>query len=117
MGRLIKTARYAIISKGGHQTREVSMSKRILIGLAALLVLVSVTVLVAVPVLAATPILLFTLLIVVFFVRNQKLLLTLIPYALLYGTIKAVTLSYIYLRYIFRRGVKVTFGPRTIFAR
>lgn len=66
---------------------------------------------------AATPILLFTLLIVPFFVKNRRLLLTLIPYALLYGTIKAVTLSYIYLRYIFRRGVKLTFGPRTILAR
>jgi len=66
---------------------------------------------------AATPILLFTLLIVAFFVKNRRLLLTLIPYALLYGTIKAVTLSYIYLRYIFRRGVKLTFGPRTILAR
>jgi len=44
-------------------------------------------------------------------------LLTLIPYALLYGIIKTVTLSYIHLRYIFRRGIKVTFGPRTIFAR
>jgi uncharacterized repeat protein (TIGR01451 family) len=66
---------------------------------------------------AATPILLFTLLIVAFFVENQRLLLTLIPYALLYGIIKTVTLSYIYLRYIFRRGIKVTFGPRTIFAR
>ena len=66
---------------------------------------------------AATPILLFTLLIVAFFVKNRRLLLTLIPYALVYGTIKAVTLSYIYLRYIFRRGVRLTFGPRTIFAR
>ena len=66
---------------------------------------------------AATPILLFTLLIVAFFVKNRRLLLTLIPYALVYGTIKAVTLSYIYVRYIFRRGIKVTFGPRTVLAR
>jgi hypothetical protein len=66
---------------------------------------------------AATPILLFTLLIVAFFVKNRRLLLTLIPYALVYGTIKAVTLSYIYIRYIFGRGIKVTFGPRTVLAR
>ena len=66
---------------------------------------------------AATPILLFTLLIVAFFVKNRRLLLTLIPYALVYGTIKAVTLSYIYVRYILRRGIKVTFGPRTVLAR
>jgi uncharacterized repeat protein (TIGR01451 family) len=66
---------------------------------------------------AATPILLFTLLIVGFFVKNRRLLLTLIPYALVYGTIKAVTLSYIYVRYILRRGIKVTFGPRTVLAR
>jgi uncharacterized repeat protein (TIGR01451 family) len=66
---------------------------------------------------AATPILLFTVLIVAFFVKNWRLLLTLIPYALVYGTIKAVTLSYIYIRYILRRGIKVTFGPRTVLAR
>ena len=66
---------------------------------------------------AATPILLFTLLIVAFFVKNRRLLLTLIPYGLVYGTIKAVTLSYIYVRYILRRGIKVTFGPRTVLAR
>jgi uncharacterized repeat protein (TIGR01451 family) len=66
---------------------------------------------------AATPILLFTVLIVAFFVKNRRLLLTLIPYAMVYGTIKAVTLSYIYVRYIFRRGIKVTFGPRTVLAR
>jgi uncharacterized repeat protein (TIGR01451 family) len=66
---------------------------------------------------AATPILLFTLLIVAFFVKNRRLMLTLIPYALVYGTIKAVTLSYIYIRYLFRRGIKVTFGPRTVLAR
>jgi uncharacterized repeat protein (TIGR01451 family) len=66
---------------------------------------------------AATPILLFTLLIVGFFVKNPRLLFTLIPYALVYGTIKAVTLSYIYVRYILRRGIKVTFGPRTVLVR
>ena len=66
---------------------------------------------------AATPILLFTLLIAAFFVKSRRLLLTLIPYALVYGTIKAITLSYIYIRYILRRGVKVTFGPRTVLAR
>jgi cellulose synthase/poly-beta-1,6-N-acetylglucosamine synthase-like glycosyltransferase len=66
---------------------------------------------------AATPILLFTILILPFFAKNRRLLLTIIPYILLYGTIKAVTLSYIYLRYIFRRGVKVTFGPRTMSVR
>ena len=36
---------------------------------------------------------------------------------LVYGTIKAVTLTYIYIRYIFGRGIKVTFGPRTVLAR
>jgi cellulose synthase/poly-beta-1,6-N-acetylglucosamine synthase-like glycosyltransferase len=65
----------------------------------------------------AAPILLFTLLIMPFFIKNRRLLLTIIPYILLYGTIKAVTLSYVYLRYIFRRGVKVTFGSRTMLVR
>ena len=66
---------------------------------------------------AATPMILFIVLIVGFFVKDRRLLLTLIPYALVYGTIKAVTLSYIYVRYILRRGIKVTFGPRTVLAR
>jgi uncharacterized repeat protein (TIGR01451 family) len=65
----------------------------------------------------AAPIMLITLLIMPFFVKNPKLLLTIIPYILIYGTIKAVTLSYVYLRYVFRRGVSITFGPRTILAR
>jgi uncharacterized repeat protein (TIGR01451 family) len=66
---------------------------------------------------AATPMILFIVLIVGFFVKDRRLLLTLIPYALVYGTIKAVTLSYIYVRYILRRGIKVTFGPRAVLAR
>jgi cellulose synthase/poly-beta-1,6-N-acetylglucosamine synthase-like glycosyltransferase len=66
---------------------------------------------------AAVPILLFTLLITPFFLKNRILLVTVIPYTILYGTMKALTLTYTYLRYIFGLGIKVTFGSREIVAR
>ena len=63
------------------------------------------------------PILIFTLMIIPFFLKNRGILLVVLPYILIYGTIKAITLSYIYLRYIFKRGIKVKFGPSITLVR
>jgi len=66
---------------------------------------------------AVVPALLFSLLIFPFIRGNIVLWITLIPYTLLYGILKAGMLSYIYARYIFHRGMTVKFGPRTIFVK
>jgi len=58
------------------------------------------------------PILIFTLMITPFFFKYRRIILTVLPYVLIYGTIKAITLSTIYLRYIFKQGIKVKFGSR-----
>jgi cellulose synthase/poly-beta-1,6-N-acetylglucosamine synthase-like glycosyltransferase len=63
------------------------------------------------------PILIFTLMIIPFFLKNRGILLVVLPYVLIYGTIKVITLSYIYLRYIFKLGIKVKFGPSITLAR
>ncbi len=63
------------------------------------------------------PILIFTLMIIPFFLKNRGILLVVLPYILIYGTIKTITLSYIYLRYIFKRGIKVKFGPSITLVR
>jgi len=63
------------------------------------------------------PILIFTLMITPFFFKNGRIILTVLPYILIYGTIKVITLSIIYLRYIFKCGVNVKFGSRVIEVR
>jgi len=61
------------------------------------------------------PILLFALFISsIFFTKEKKLLLMLIPYVLIYSTIKVVTISYLYLCYLVGRKVKIQFGPQLI---
>ncbi|HUT00486.1 MAG TPA: bifunctional polysaccharide deacetylase/glycosyltransferase family 2 protein [Candidatus Thermoplasmatota archaeon] len=63
------------------------------------------------------PILIFTLMITPFFLKYRRIILVVFPYVLIYGTIKVITLSTIYLRYIFKRGVKVEFGPSIMLVR
>jgi len=63
------------------------------------------------------PILIFTLMITPFFFKYRRLILTVFPYILLYGTLKVITLSTIYLRYIFKRGVKMKFGQDIMLVR
>jgi cellulose synthase/poly-beta-1,6-N-acetylglucosamine synthase-like glycosyltransferase len=60
------------------------------------------------------PILLFTLFISSIFTKKKKLLLMLVPYILIYSTIKVVIISYLYLCYLTGRKLKIQFGPRLI---
>jgi cellulose synthase/poly-beta-1,6-N-acetylglucosamine synthase-like glycosyltransferase len=46
--------------------------------------------------------------------RNKRLILMLIPYYLVYGTLKLLLLAYLYLRYKTGIGIKIMFGPREI---
>jgi Glycosyltransferases, probably involved in cell wall biogenesis len=63
------------------------------------------------------PVLLFILFTALIFTKDKKLLPMLIPYVLIYSTIKVVTISYLYLCYLTGRGLKIQFGPRTIEVR
>ncbi len=63
------------------------------------------------------PMLVFTLFMTPFFVNNRMLLPVILPYTVIYTTMKAVLLSYLFVRYMFRQGVSLSFGPRTILAR
>lgn len=63
------------------------------------------------------PVLLFIVFIASLFSRDKKLLPMLIPYVLVYSTIKVVTISYLYLCYLTGRGLKIQFGPRIIEVR
>lgn len=65
----------------------------------------------------ATPVILFILLVGPFFRRERKLMIMLLPYTLLYATMKAVVTSYLYIRYLSGRGVRIKFGPRIIEVR
>jgi cellulose synthase/poly-beta-1,6-N-acetylglucosamine synthase-like glycosyltransferase len=65
----------------------------------------------------ATPVILFILLVGPFFRRERKLMIMLLPYILLYATMKAVVTSYLYIRYLSGRGVRIKFGPRNIEVR
>ncbi len=63
------------------------------------------------------PVLLFIIFTASIFTRDKKLLPMLIPYVLVYSTIKVVTISYLYLCYLTGRGLKIQFGPRIIEVR
>jgi cellulose synthase/poly-beta-1,6-N-acetylglucosamine synthase-like glycosyltransferase len=65
----------------------------------------------------ATPVILFILLVGPFFRRERKLMIMLLPYTLLYATMKAVVTSYLYISYLSGRGVRIKFGPRIIEVR
>ncbi|HOW13826.1 glycosyltransferase [Methanosarcina sp.] len=65
----------------------------------------------------AFSILLYVMLIGPFFARDKKLLLMLIPYVLIYATIKVVVISSLFLRYLTGIGVKVKFGAKTFVVR
>lgn len=58
------------------------------------------------------PVLLYIIFMASFFKEEKKLLPMLIPYVLVYSTIKVVTISYLYLCYVTRRGLTIKFGPR-----
>jgi len=60
------------------------------------------------------PILLFILFISSLFTKEKKLLPMLVPYVLIYSTIKVITISYLYLCYLTGRKLKIQFGPRLI---
>ena len=61
--------------------------------------------------------LLYLILIGPFFTTDKRLLLMLIPYVLIYATIKVVVISSLFLCYITNRGVRVKFGSKTFVAR
>jgi hypothetical protein len=60
------------------------------------------------------PILLYIIFMALFFKEEKKLLPILIPYVLVYSTIKVVTISYLYLLYITGKGLNIKFGPRNM---
>jgi cellulose synthase/poly-beta-1,6-N-acetylglucosamine synthase-like glycosyltransferase len=49
-----------------------------------------------------------------FIKRSRKLIPALVPYYMIYGTMKTVILGYLYIRYLLGIGVKVRFGSRTL---
>lgn len=59
-----------------------------------------------------TPIILFSLMLTPLFIRDKLLLLFLIPYIVIYSTLKSVIVANLYLRYLTGIGVEVRFGPR-----
>jgi cellulose synthase/poly-beta-1,6-N-acetylglucosamine synthase-like glycosyltransferase len=61
--------------------------------------------------------LLYLILIGPFFTTDKRLLLMLIPYVLIYATIKVVVISSLFLCYLTNRGVRVKFGSKTFVAR
>jgi len=61
-----------------------------------------------------TPIVLFILFTASFFKGEKKLLAMLLPYSIVYSTMKAIVATHIYLRHLSRRGARIRFGPRTI---
>jgi len=65
----------------------------------------------------AFSILLYLILIGPFFTTDKRLLLMLVPYVLIYATIKVVVISSLFLCYLTGRGVKVKFGSKTFVAR
>ena len=60
------------------------------------------------------PILIFAVFISSLLTENKKLLPLLIPYLLIYPTMKTVIHSYFYLCYITGRGINVQWGSKTI---
>jgi len=60
------------------------------------------------------PVLLYITFLGLFFKKDKRLLPMLIPYVLVYSTIKVVTISYLYLLYITGRGLNIKFGPRNM---
>ncbi len=65
----------------------------------------------------AFSILLYLIFIGPFFTTDKRLLLMLIPYVLIYATIKVVVISSLFLCYLTGRGVRVKFGAKTFVAR
>ena len=60
------------------------------------------------------PIILFTIFTSSILIKKRKLLPMLIPYVMIYSTIKVVIISYLYLSYLIGRKLKIQFGPRLI---
>jgi cellulose synthase/poly-beta-1,6-N-acetylglucosamine synthase-like glycosyltransferase len=52
-----------------------------------------------------------------FFVNSKKSLVMLLPYAVVYVTLKTLLLTYLYICYLSGRGLKIKFGARTINAK
>jgi cellulose synthase/poly-beta-1,6-N-acetylglucosamine synthase-like glycosyltransferase len=65
----------------------------------------------------AFSVMLYIILIGPFFIKDKRLLLMLIPYVLIYATIKVVVISSLFLCYLTGRGVKVKFGAETFVVR
>jgi cellulose synthase/poly-beta-1,6-N-acetylglucosamine synthase-like glycosyltransferase len=63
------------------------------------------------------PIFLYVGMMSIFFVHSKKSLVMLLPYAVVYVTLKTVLLSYLYICYLSGRGLKIKFGSRTINAK
>lgn len=65
-----------------------------------------------------TPWVLFTLFTWPFFVKkNRKLLFMLVPYYLIYATMKMLLIAYLYICYLSRRGVVIRFGSKDMRVR
>lgn len=61
-----------------------------------------------------TPLLIFLAFTIPLFMKQKRLILLLLPYYLIYGTMKVLLLSYLYLRYLLGIGIRVKFGPREL---
>lgn len=62
---------------------------------------------------AVVPLLTFVAFTSPFFLGDRRHLSMLIPYALLYSTLKVMVVSFLYLSYVTQRGVRIKFGART----
>ncbi len=60
------------------------------------------------------PIAIFSVCMAPFFLKEKKLIMALIPYIILYTTLKLLVVSYIYIRYITGGGVTIKFGAQVI---
>lgn len=66
---------------------------------------------------AVTSVALLALLTLPLFIKERRLTAMLVPYGMIYSAMKVVMVTYVYMRYLSRRGIRVAFGPRAITAR
>lgn len=63
------------------------------------------------------PVLMYIMFTGIFFRHDKKLLPMLIPYVIIYSILRIFVLSYVYICYLTRRGLKIKFGSRMISAK
>lgn len=62
---------------------------------------------------AVVPILAFFVLASPLFLEERRVMVILVPYALLYAALKMVVVSFLYFSYLTRKGVRIKFGAHT----